>query len=78
VEGLTQNTKKKPKTELDLLNEINSKLDKLIGVLAIPNIKNIDDKIYLLKNLDFKSDEIGPLVGIKGTSVRDKEGWKRK
>ncbi len=78
MEGLTQNTNKKPKTELDILNEINSKLDKLIGVLAIPNIKNVDDKIHLLKNLNFKSDEVGPLVGIKGTSVRDREGWKRK
>lgn len=78
MERLTQNTKKNPKTELDILNEMNSKLDKLIGILVIQNIKNIDDKIHTLKNLKFKSDEVGPLVGIKGTSVRDKEGWKRK
>lgn len=70
--------KKQKKSEIDLLVDINQKLDKLIGVLAIQNIKSIDDKIYLLKNLDFKSDEVGPMVGIKGTSVRNREAWKRK
>ncbi|BDQ31305.1 hypothetical protein [Nitrosopumilus zosterae] len=75
---MTKQNERKNKTELELLNDINLKLDKLIGVLAIQSIKDTDDKIHLLKNLDFKSDEVGPLVGIKGTSVRDREGWKRK
>ena len=69
---------KSPKSTEELLTEISKKLDSLIGVLAIQSIEDIDDKIHTLKKLKFKSDEIGPLVGIKGTSVRDKKGWKRK
>jgi len=70
--------KKKEKSEKELLSDINKKLDKLIGILAIQNIKNIKDKIYLLKNLDFKSNEVAPLVGIKADAIRRREGWKRK
>ena len=69
---------KNSKSTEELLSEISQKLDAVIGVLAIQSIENIDDKIYTLKKLGFKSDEIGPLVGLKGTSVRDREGWKRK
>jgi len=65
------------KTELDLLNEINSKLDKLIGVLVIQSIEDQDDKIYALKGLGFKETEIGLFVVTKGR-IRDREGWKRK
>ena len=71
-------TKKKEKSEKELLSDINKKLDKLIGILAIQNIKNIEDRIYLLKNLDFKSNEVALLVGIKADAIRRREGWKRK
>ena len=68
---------KKEKTENELLEEINQKLDKLIGILAIQNIKDIDDKIYALKGLGYKETEIGLFVVVKGR-IRDREGWKRK
>jgi len=69
---------KNPKSTEELLSEISRKLDILIGVLAIQSISNIDDKIYTLKKSGFTSDEIGPLVGFKGTTVRDRKGWKQK
>lgn len=66
------------KSTEDLLSEISRKLDALIGVLAIQSISDIDDKLYTLKKLGFTSDEAGPLVGMKGTGVRSRQGWKRK
>lgn len=77
MERLTKNTNDKPKTELELLNEINLKLDKLIGVLAIQSIEDLDDKIYAFKGLGFKEPEIKLFVVIEGR-IRDREGWKRK
>lgn len=68
---------KKEKTEIELLEEINVKLDKLIGVLAIQSIEDPDDKIYALKGLGFKETEIELFIIIKGR-IRDREGWKRK
>jgi len=38
---------------------------------------NIDSKIKILKNAGFDSNEIGPYVGLTGSGVRDKKGWKK-
>lgn len=52
------------------------KLDKITAIIAVQNVENKDDKIYLLKIMGFTSDEISPLVKIK--NVRDTKGWKQK
>lgn len=52
------------------------KLDKINMVLAIQNVEDKDEKIYLLKKAGWTSDEMSPIVGIK--NVRDTKGWKRK
>lgn len=57
-------------------DQICKKLDKIFGIIAVQNVEDKDDKIYLLKKLGFTSEEINPLVGVK--NVRQMEGWKRK
>ncbi len=57
-------------------DEICKKLDRIFAIIAVQSIENKDDKIYTLKNLGFKSDEVNPIVGVK--SCRQMEGWKRK
>ncbi len=52
------------------------KLDKIASVIAVQDIEDKDEKIYLLKKAGLTSDEISPLIGIK--NVRDTKGWKRK
>jgi len=68
---------KKEKSEKELLEEISGKLDKIIGILSIQGIKDTDQKIGILKTLGFSSKVIGPFVDMKGTSVRDRDGWKK-
>lgn len=70
---MSENTKS---TE-ELLSEISQKLDKIIGVLVIQSIEDVDEKIYALKKLGFNTAEIGLLVSKKGR-IRDSSGWKRK
>ena len=60
----------------DQFKEICKRLDKIFGIIAVQNVENKDDKVYLLKNLGFISEEINPLIGVK--NVRQMEGWKRK
>jgi hypothetical protein len=53
--------------EIDLLSEINIKLGKLIGLLAIQG-KARDDQVHVLASLGFSNSEISNLTGIpKGT-----------
>jgi len=66
----------KKKTSEELLKEISEKLDKILGVLAIQNVKDVDSKIKILKNLGFSSGGIGPLLGLENVRVR--KGWKGK
>ncbi len=66
------------RTSEDYLKEISEKLDKIYAVLSIQNIDDVDKKIYLLKKSGFLSEQIGPFVDMKGTSVRDRKGWKQK
>ena len=46
------------KSEKELLEEINKKLDTLIGLIAIQD-KNQDEQIHILKALGFTSKETG-------------------
>ena len=56
--------------------EISKKLDKIYAIIAVSNVDNKDDKIFVLKQLGFGFKEIGPLVGMK--DIRKTDGWKRK
>lgn len=64
MERLTKKTNEKPKTELDLLNEISLKLDKVIGILACSSIKESKDKVPLLKNLGFTIEDTANITGL--------------
>ena len=55
--------------------EICNRLDKIYALLAINNIADVHDKIYMLKNLGLKSEEVNIIVGVK--NCRQMEGWKR-
>ena len=58
---------KKPKSDNELLIEINSKLNTLVALRAIQG-KERDDKIKILSGLEFTNVEISKLLGIpKGT-----------
>jgi len=52
------------------------KLDRLTGIVAIQGIDDIDKKIYALKKLSMKSEEIERLLGVP--NVRKRKGWKKK
>ncbi len=65
---------KKEKSEKELLEEINEKLDKIIALLAIQG-KDENTQIQILKKLGFEAEEIGKLLGVTGR-LRDKKGWK--
>ena len=56
--------------------EICKKLDNIFGILAVHNIEDKNDKIYVLKNLGISFKEINLIIGVK--NVRQMEGWKRK
>jgi len=71
-------SKKNEKSTNELLEEISKKLDGIFAVLSLKEIQDVDDKIRMLKKIGLSSDEIGPYVGMKGTSIRDKKGWKNK
>ncbi len=66
---------KKTKNEKQL-EDISTKLDKIIGLLTIQNTEDKNDKVYLLKKQGWSSRNIGFLLGIQ--NVRQMEGWKRK
>lgn len=56
--------------------KISKKLDLVVALLAIQNVEDKDDKIYIMKKAGLASEEISPYVGIK--NVRVTKGWKRK
>lgn len=72
-------TKKQEKSEKGLLEEISKKLDKVVAVLSVQNeYMDVDSKIVILKNAGLESKDIGPFVGLSGSAVRDRKGWKTK
>jgi hypothetical protein len=59
--------KAKPKSEIDLLQEVNNKLNMLVALTAAQG-KERDDKIKTLAGLGFTNIDISKLLGIpKGT-----------
>ena len=65
---------KTEKTEKELLEEINKKLDRMMMAIVIQG-RDEDDQIRILKRNGWKSEEIEKFLGTKGR-VRDKKGWK--
>lgn len=59
----------KEKTEIELLAEINEKLDKMMSVMAIQG-KDIDVQIEILHGFGWKWEDVGKFVGIKGDAVK--------
>jgi len=71
---------KKAKSEIDYLKEISDKIDKLIGLLAVKN-ETSEKKIKILSNLGFTSNEIGAILDMNPSTIRnariDKKSVKR-
>ena len=58
------------KSEKELLNEINEKLNKILGLIAIQN-KSRQEQLKILDGLDFSSVDIGKMLGISDGAVRN-------
>ena len=67
---------KSSKSDNELLQEINQKLDQLIGVLAIQG-KSEDEQIRLLKALGLTSKQAGALLGIEDSALRHRKAWSK-
>jgi hypothetical protein len=57
------------KTERELLGEISSKLDRVVGLLATAG-KEAGDQIRILRYVGFDWNEIGQFVGLKPDAAR--------
>ncbi len=62
---------------IELLEEMNQKLDKLIGLIAIQG-KEESQQIKILTDFGFNSTEVGNLLGIPPGTVRRKNLEMRK
>lgn len=68
----------KEKTERELLHDVNERLDKLIGIIAIQG-KPQNQQIEILDELGFDSKTIGLYVGLSSDAVRQRKSqMKRK
>lgn len=65
---------KSTKSEIELLEEISNKIDRLIGIIAIQG-KDEDVQIRILKRLGFTSKETGDLTGLTDATVRKRQSW---
>lgn len=71
---LVSHMSKSRKSEIELLEEMNEKLGKLVGILAIQG-KNEDEQIRILKVLGFSSKQTGSLLGIEDSAIRHRKAW---
>jgi len=73
--------KKKPavrtKTELELLANINAKLDRAIAVIAAGQMKNRDQQVTILAAAGCDSSFIGAFVDLAPGRVRQLDAWKK-
>ena len=65
------------KTDNELLNEINDKLNQVIGLLSIQG-KPEAEQIRILDALGFESNKIGMFLGISGVAVRKRKMMARR
>lgn len=64
------------KSELDLLSEISSKLDRLVAVLATQG-KDRDTQVAILASAGCDSAFVGTVVGMSAGAVRKLPAWRR-
>ena len=57
----------------DQFEEIKKRLAKIISILSVQGISDINKKIEILKKMGLSSYEIGDLLGI--ANVRQMKGW---
>ena len=62
------------KTEKQLLEEISSKLDKIIGIIAVSAINEPKEKVPLLKNLGFTIEDTAKITGLTIDVVKKERG----
>jgi len=75
---MAKKIKKEEKSEKEILEEINSKLNKLIGLVAVSTIKEQKKKIPILKNLGFTIEETAALTGLTIDIVKKERGKLKK
>jgi len=75
---MAKKIKKEEKSEKEILEEINSKLNKLIGLVAVSTIKEQKKKIPILKNLGFTIEETVALTGLTIDIVKKERGKLKK
>lgn len=66
------------KTEKEILQEIGFKLDKIMGVLAVSNIKEPKDKIPILTKLGFTIEETALFTGLTVDIVKKRKSQIKK
>ena len=66
----------RPKSELELLAEISTKLDRVVAVLAAQG-KDRNTQVAILASANCNSDFIGTVVGLTAGAVRKLPGWRR-
>lgn len=74
---MSTNSQNKEKDVMKALGEINDKLSKIMGLMAIQG-KDIDVQIGILKSQGFSWEEIGTFVGMKADAVRMRSNRKNK
>lgn len=68
---------KQPKTEIELLTEINNQLKNLTSIIAINN-KDLDGQISYLVLQGYSNSEISLLLGIPKGTIDGKRAKKKK
>lgn len=61
----------------DLLNRIDQKLDRILGVLLVSG-KDTDTQIKVLRSLGYDWPFIGAATGLKADAARMRSGYKKK
>jgi len=54
------------------------KLDKVIAMLATQGVEDQNKKIIILRKLGFTSLEVGNILGLSESTIRNSKGWKEK
>lgn len=60
---------KPSKSDNELLQEINEKLEKLLGIIATQG-KDLDSQIAIFRSIGWEWEEIGRFTGMKADAVR--------
>ena len=79
--GRVRATKKKqaaaPRTELQLLADIDAKLDRIVAVLAAGQAKDRDQQVKILAAAGCDSAFVGAFVNLAASRVRQLDSWRQ-